>query len=346
MDANGSLDRCFIQLDGSIEEWALGGSENVLLFDPTHGTNRHRLKLAAFVTVAPSGQTVILAICLLEHEDEITFEWLFNCFQRVFRVPPLAFFTDGDVAMDQAFQKMKAGAWALVIHLLCVYHLSKNVFQHLHPLFSTDQRAWREVFTLFWQTAKNSDESFEGEGFEAAIQQMKDLVSAAGAEVPTKRDAALAWVGRLAERRGMWAACHVWQYRTWGVFSTQRAEMLQNVMKRTLRANSELCKLVPVLIDMNNKRRDLRAVDDIRKTLKMGVVAGSLPPFLQSLIGTVAKPNLTGFAMDLLLGQYKQAMSYKASRLGTDGEYLVSRVQTFPAQFTTPRFDANGLLQD
>ena len=136
------MDRCFIQLDGSTEEWALGGSENVLLFDPTHGTNRHRLKLAAFVTVAPSGQTVILAICLLEHEDEVTFEWLFNCFQRVFRVPPLAFFTDGDVAMDQAFQKMKAGAWTSTVHLLCVYHLSKNVFQHLHPLFSC-KSAWQ-----------------------------------------------------------------------------------------------------------------------------------------------------------------------------------------------------------
>ena len=31
VDAEGCLDRCFIQLDGSIEEWALGGSENVLL---------------------------------------------------------------------------------------------------------------------------------------------------------------------------------------------------------------------------------------------------------------------------------------------------------------------------
>ena len=345
VDAEGCLDRCFIQLDGSIEEWALGGSENVLLFDPTHGTNRHRLKLAAFVTVAPSGQTVILAICLLEHEDEITFEWLFLCFQRVFRVPPLSFFTDGDVAMDRAVEKMKAGAWKSTIHLLCVFHLSKNFFQHLHPLFSC-KSAWRVVFTLFWQTAKNSDDSFQGEPFDAAIQEIKDLVSDAGAEAPVKRDAGLAWLGRLAERRCKWAACHVWQFRTWGVFSTQRAEMLQRVMKLALKANSELCKLVPVLIEMNNKRRDLRAVDEIRKTLKFGVIADSFPPFLQSLIGSVAKPNLTGFAMDLLLGQFKQAMQYIASPLATDGEYLISRVRSFPSQFTTPQFDANGLLQD
>ena len=136
VDANGCLDRCFIQLDGSIEEWALGGSENVLLFDPTHGTNRHRLKLAAFVTVAPSGQTVILAICLLEHEDEITFEWLFLCFQRVFRVPPLAFFTDGDVAMDQAVEKMKAGAWKSTIHLLCVFHSVSYTHLTLPTIYS------------------------------------------------------------------------------------------------------------------------------------------------------------------------------------------------------------------
>ena len=194
VDAAGCLDRCFIQLDGSVEEWALGGSSNVLLFDPTHGTNRHRLKLAAFVTVSASGQTVILAICILAHEDAETFEWLFTCFHKVFRVPPACFFTDGDVAMEQAFKKMKAGFWALTLHMLCVYHLSKNVFQHLHPLFS-DPVAWRTLFTLFWRIAKNSDSSYQGEAVEDGCLQLKNMVSEAGASAPQKRDAALKITG-------------------------------------------------------------------------------------------------------------------------------------------------------
>ena len=109
VDAEGCLDRCLIQLDGSIDEWALGGADNVLLFDPTFGTNRHRLKLAAFVTVAPSGQSVVLAISLLAHEDEVTFEWLFAGFQRIFRVPPSTFFTDGDVAIEEFFYALWRG---------------------------------------------------------------------------------------------------------------------------------------------------------------------------------------------------------------------------------------------
>ena len=39
----------FVELAGGMEEWAIGGKGNILLYDPTYGTNRSGMKLCCFV---------------------------------------------------------------------------------------------------------------------------------------------------------------------------------------------------------------------------------------------------------------------------------------------------------
>ena len=337
VDASGRMDRCFVQLDGSLEEWALGGTQNVLLFDPTHGTNKYGLKLAAFVTVAPTGQTVILAICLFVHEDEDTFEWCFRSFARVFRVAPACFFTDGDVAMDKAYRNVERDVWAGCHHFLCVFHISKNVYKHLRPLF-TEAKEWHTLFSLFWSIAKNSDVYFDDEfddGFSKLVQMVEQRPSSSA------QDKALSWLQSLKERKTKWAACFVWSHRTWGVFSTQRCEMMQAVMKSQVQSNFELIKLIPALIALNVRMRDLREVDDIRKCIKATFVADALPAVVKHIIGS--PPRLTGFAADLLCAQAKQALSYRCSPLAND-EFMVSRLPSMPAVTAEPMYDSTGFL--
>ena len=64
-DGEGCLDRIFFELEDALTDYAVGGADNVLLFDPTHGTNKYGLKLALFVTVAATGASVALAVCVL-----------------------------------------------------------------------------------------------------------------------------------------------------------------------------------------------------------------------------------------------------------------------------------------
>ena len=144
------LEKLFLELEGGFEDWASGGQQNVLLFDPTWGTNKYGLKLACFCTVAPTGKTIINSVCLIQDEDTFSFEWCFRCFADVFRVPPSAFFTDGDPKIATAFGLVSAvetDPWHDTEHFLCVFHISVNFSKHLKPLFSTNA-AWHHVNSL------------------------------------------------------------------------------------------------------------------------------------------------------------------------------------------------------
>ena len=77
----------FIELDGGKTTWSRGGTNNVVLFDPTWGTNKEGYKLAMFTSVGSNGATEILAAVLLLHEYVEYFHWSFTCFTKVRRNP-------------------------------------------------------------------------------------------------------------------------------------------------------------------------------------------------------------------------------------------------------------------
>ena len=45
-------------------------------------------------------------------------------------------------------------------HLLCVFHIWKNFYQHIHPILIGKQDIWRSVCNMFWRLAKISDAAF------------------------------------------------------------------------------------------------------------------------------------------------------------------------------------------
>jgi hypothetical protein len=52
-----------------------------------------------------------------------------------------------------------AAVWPETVHLLCTFHIWKNFWQHIHPLFVGDNAAWRKVADMWWRLCKTSDES-------------------------------------------------------------------------------------------------------------------------------------------------------------------------------------------
>ena len=163
--ASGCVSKVFFQLDNSLAEWAKAPNCNVLLFDPTHGTNKYKMKLCCFTTISPTGQTVILACALITYEDTSHIEWAFRCFASTFKTPPVALFTDSASSIEAAFQLVssKSGEiWESVRHFYCIFHLSKNFWEHIHPLFATKKDKWHKINSLFWDIAKNSDATFRG----------------------------------------------------------------------------------------------------------------------------------------------------------------------------------------
>ena len=106
-------------LTDSFERWIENSDANILLFDTTHGKNKH-------------GNTQVLACTLLDRETEEIFTWEFSEFLKPFRHPPKIIITDGNPAMAAAIRNV----FSSTIHLLCTFHIGQNIVKHIKPLFS------------------------------------------------------------------------------------------------------------------------------------------------------------------------------------------------------------------
>ena len=302
------VNRMYVALAGGAEEWEVGGEDNVLLFDPTWGTNLYRWKLCMIATVASTGETVILAYALVEDESTLSFEWIFSCLSCHLPTPPRVVFSDHDDKIETALLRMKeSGVWPKHLHFLCVYHLSKNIFQHLRCLFLSEGggKLWTVVHNRFWQITKNTDsrsrDTFEME-WEGLVQTVRETATNSD-----KLDAELRWLEKLGEIAPRFAYRFTWETCTLGMHSTQRIESMQRVSKETMKLNtrSRLLELQGAMEDYNESKRSAMAVQDVRLSLRQGLVPVS--DALQSM-----QKKLTTYAYNLVLSQASEAVHYRS----------------------------------
>ena len=324
VDGSRHLDKIFVEIDEARKEWALGEKENVLLFDPTHSTNRYGLKLCFFVTVGGTGQTVVLAFALIKHENIADISWAFRKFAEIFRIKPATLFTDGDTAISSGFQAVSqpGQVWHGTVHLLCIYHLSKNFFQKVHPLFSYDHRVWKRIFSAFWHLAKVSDHKFTepapiyededgdelydstSQTFEMCWLKLMETIEKEGRGSTKKH--VLDWLEtHFNQRKEMWAYCYTWFHCSWGVHSTQRSESANSQLKRRRAlANRSLLALCDQIQELNLDMRHRKEVDEVRLHLRQ-VGATLTAPELNGLVGKV-----TPYGLELIRAQTAQDRNY------------------------------------
>ena len=191
---DGSLDRIYFVLKGAHTVWTRSDG-NVLLYDTKHGTNKYGFKLGCFTCIDENGRTQVLAGSFLLSEDVPCFSWAFGSFDRVFS-PPDVIFTDSDTAMASAIAKM----WPDAIHLLCTFHIWKNFYMNIHPLFVNNYEGWKAVARMFWRLCKNSDLKFRDtfdDDFDNFVKLIK-TTSRAGDEAVNKK---LKWLDDLKGKK-------------------------------------------------------------------------------------------------------------------------------------------------
>ena len=271
------VNRLYVALAGGVEEWSVGGKDNVLLFDPTWGTNLYRWKLCMIATVAATGETVLLAYALLEDESMLGFEWVFSCVSSHLVAPPKVVFSDHDDKIETALSRMRHGAWPDHLHFLCVYHISKNVFQHLRCLFLAEGGGalWKAVFNRFWKITKNTDSSYR-DTFDVNWGEFVDMVR----NTATNKDklvAELQWLTELGGLARRFAYCFTWETCTLGMHSTQRIEGMQSVAKNVMCLNTrtQLVEIQEAMEEYNVSKRAAMAVDDVRRQLRQSTVVVS-----------------------------------------------------------------------
>jgi len=272
--------------------------------------------MAAYVTVDPKGATRALAYSFLRDETDDSFIWACECFKDAFRVPPAVMFTDSDPAMKVA----SAAVFPSAKHLLCVWHLSKNMFTHIKVACGSDDALWKRMLSAWWLTVKQSDESsretFDAEW--ARLTAMLDESSVTGKAM----DSARAWLAKMAAEKERWAYRWTWQCLTLGIHSTQRIESLHAHVMGYLRASTLLVDLVPKLelfgatVASRAETRDLRHI-----RLEQSAAKANAHPFIDALAATIHP-----YALMLVKGQWAQAGYYRIEATEEAGVFRVVRI--------------------
>ena len=226
--------------------WASGC--RVLLFDPVHGSNQYGHYFSAFNTIDENGVTQMLMYVTLDDLTAESYKWAFCAFAKHFRLCPRVIATDAEQAILNALDEMcSAGQpWEeCLVRLICVFHISKRFYQHIHPLFVTKADAWRIASNMFWRTTKESDTSSVAR-WEADWQALVDYVKDnANSETPKYADSCK-WLADLGTRDSAqtFAYRFTWGHFTMGINSTQRAEAKNSGLKaKALAANLSLLKM-------------------------------------------------------------------------------------------------------
>ncbi|EED12566.1 conserved hypothetical protein [Talaromyces stipitatus ATCC 10500] len=132
----------------------------VFILDCTYKTNRYEMPLLHIIGVSPSNTTFSVAFCFMQNEQEESYKWALKTFfswleSPMFQLPVLC--TDRDLAILATLRD----DYPESPHLLCLWHINKNIAAKVKEYFATSE-AWDE-FLSGWQSLVNSPTEHEYE---------------------------------------------------------------------------------------------------------------------------------------------------------------------------------------
>jgi hypothetical protein len=109
----------------------------VFLLDCTYKTNRYKMPLLHIIGLSPSNSSFSIAFCFMQNEQEESYKWtLQTFFSWLSPLPlPLVLCTDRDLALLGAIKAI----YPKSPHLLCVWHINKNVLAKTKQYFSSNE---------------------------------------------------------------------------------------------------------------------------------------------------------------------------------------------------------------
>jgi hypothetical protein len=148
----------WLQHNGDME--VVLSAADTVIFDNTFNTNSLGYKLGVFSTVDRYGCTRLVACTFMLHETRSAFAIVLRDFAELLGRTPVVILTDGDLWLAEAI----AAQWGSV-HLLCTWHLSKNILRNVKPCFANhsgplnQSSAWTQFLRKWWVTCWKSDTS-------------------------------------------------------------------------------------------------------------------------------------------------------------------------------------------
>lgn len=311
-DRSGRLKLLFVECRHGKDLWGTTRTQNfignVLVFDPTFGTNCYGMKFSMFVSVSGEGESRVIAYLVHFEESYEDIFWGFRCFQTVFRIPPVVLITDSGAGIQKAAEQMTSDymPWYQTRHHLCTYHMDQNFYTHVRPLFAASTDGWKYVHTLFWELAKDSNRELTfGTWMSERFAHLRSYISEHGRGGTKPK--VLEWFDSTFEaKHEKWVAAFTWSYFSAGCHASSRGESMNSHVKAWLLKNSRLLDL-DIKLDQYIQFKEFRDACKHEAFLfqESSRMVTRFPSWLLN-----AKPCITSHAWRMAVGQLAQHTGY------------------------------------
>ena len=283
----------------------------VVLFDPTCLTNSLRLPFAFFLVVDANGRMAVAATCILANEMVESFVWAMTQFRRICiscdsRIPNV-FYTDQCPAIHRALEIV----FPTSCHLLCRWHLAKNIVKHLATVLRSMLQPFLHDFYTIAQMRRD-----EG-AFDA---RWAETLRKYGVE-----DSQFAQ--NLTACKERWARCFHKSTLDFGITTTSRSESMNAWIKRLVNVRTRLATLFKVSVIDVSDAHHVKAVSAQMKAIRNTNRATSTP-HASPLVKQAAK-LLHDYPLAIFVEQLQRSIDYRGSsvdQLGMCGT-VVHRVR-------------------
>ena len=257
---------------------------NVIVFDNTYKVNRFNMPFGIFTGVNNFGQSICFARTLMCQETTDSFVWAFKAFLKlVNNYPPKVILTDEDKAISQAIQITFGQN---IKHVLCIWHLWKNVIKNLNSTLGTK---WRNFTKSFYQCSRE----YNIDDFLIKWQKLKE-------DFPDAK----AHLERMDKIKEKWAPCYNRDIFLADMTSTQRGESMNNLMKCYMNATHSLLDFLKAFeTALEQRENDFQLAK--YKQIHDNVTFKTLSPLEYQ-----ASEILTNYALKLIQEQLLQSTNY------------------------------------
>lgn len=196
----------------------------VFLLDCTYKTNRYKMPLLHIIGLSPSNSSFSIAFCFMQNEQEESYKWTLQTFfswLNPLPFPPVLC-TDRDLALVGAIKAICPRS----PHLLCVWHINKNVLAKTKQYFSSNEEF--EVFIKSWKDLINSSTIVE---YKDQLAKFETRFSLAPTALRYVKDTWLTY-------KEMFIRAWIGQYLHLGNWATSRVEGSHAILKKHIGAST------------------------------------------------------------------------------------------------------------
>ncbi|XP_012842429.1 PREDICTED: protein FAR1-RELATED SEQUENCE 5-like [Erythranthe guttata] len=270
----------------------------IFVIDCTYKTNRYRLPFLEIVGFTCTNMTFSIAFEYLDHEKTENFEWVLRCLmEAMISCPwPNCIVTDRDLAL----MKVVANVYPSSHHLLCRWHVNKNILANYKKMFTKDITKWKQFQSAFSALIeRNTIEEFN-EDWEAMERTFVGYPSAI-------TYVANSWLDPYKEK-----LASVWTIKCthFGTYTSSRVEGAHRRMKRDV--HNSTGTFVDLYTKVNNQI--VEQYNDIKASFE--VSKNTYEHTFKTLIYNELRGSISKFALQLLKVEVDNAKLLQPSDMG------------------------------